>query len=110
MDEATRDYQRVQRWLQLFPLRYSQPDAGISQKSTARIQLKGQLPWFAARAEFAGYLDCSVMQRGFAHLACEDHGLPRLVAFTCAGRAFCPTCLGRRMNQPTHNLVKAAGC
>jgi len=39
-------------------------------------------------AEFAGYLDCSVLQRGFAHLACEDCGLPRLVAFTCAGRGF----------------------
>jgi hypothetical protein len=62
------------------------------------------LPDFV-RAEFAGYLDCSVMQRGFAHLACEDCGLPRLVAFTCAGRGFCPTCLGRRMNQTTHNLL-----
>jgi len=57
------------------------------------------------RAELAGYLDCSVMQRGFAYLACEDCGLPRLVAFTCAGRGFCPTCLGRRMNQTTHNLL-----
>ena len=40
------------------------------------------------RSEFAGYLDCSVLQRGFAHLACEDCGVPRLVAFTCAGRGF----------------------
>ena len=40
------------------------------------------LPEFV-RAEFAGYLDCGVLQRGFAHLACEDCGLPRLVAFTC---------------------------
>ena len=62
------------------------------------------LPAFV-RAEFAGFLDCSVMQRGFAHLACEDCGLPRLVAFTCAGRGFCPTCLGRRMNQTTQNLL-----
>jgi hypothetical protein len=62
------------------------------------------LPEFV-RAEFAGFLDCSVMQRGFAHLACEDCGLPRLVAFTCAGRGFCPTCLGRRMNQTTQNLL-----
>jgi hypothetical protein len=63
-----------------------------------------ELPKFV-RAEFAGYLDCSVLQRGFAHLACEDCGLPRLVAFTCAGRGFCPTCLGRRMNQTTQNLL-----
>src|SRR5664279_248714 len=46
------------------------------------------LPDFV-RAEFAGYLDCSVMQGGFAHLACEDCGLARLVVFTCAGRGFC---------------------
>jgi hypothetical protein len=62
------------------------------------------LPEFV-RAEFAGFLDCSVMQGGFAHLACEDCGLPRLVAFTCGGRGFCPTCLGRRMNQTTQNLL-----
>ncbi len=57
------------------------------------------------RAEFSRYLDCSVLERGFAHLACQDCGLPRLVAFTCAGRGFCPTCLGRRMNQTTLNLL-----
>jgi hypothetical protein len=62
------------------------------------------LPEFV-RAEFSRYLNCSVLQRGFAHLACQDCGLPRLVAFTCAGRGFCPTCLGRRMNQTTHNLL-----
>jgi len=62
------------------------------------------LPEFV-RAEFSRYLDCSVLERGFAHLACQDCGLPRLVAFTCAGRGFCPTCLGRRMNQTTHNLL-----
>jgi hypothetical protein len=63
-----------------------------------------ELPNFV-RAEFSGYLDCSVLERGFAHLACKDCGLPRLVAFTCAGRGFCPTCLGRRMNQTTHNVL-----
>jgi hypothetical protein len=40
---------------------------------------ESRLPEFV-RAEFAGYLDCGVLQRGFAHLACEDCGLPRLVA------------------------------
>lgn len=55
--------------------------------------------------ELAGYLRCGVLGRGFAHLACEGGGLPRLVAFTCAGRGFCPTCGGRRMNQTTINLL-----
>jgi len=31
------------------------------------------------RSEFAGYLDCSVLQRGFAHLACEGTVRPREV-------------------------------
>ena len=66
--------------------------------------MESGLPEFV-RAEFSRYLDCSVLQRGFAHLACQDCGLPRLVAFTCAGRGFCPTCLGRRMNQTTLNLL-----
>ena len=30
----------------------------------------------------------------------------RLVAFTCGGRGFCPTCTGRRMNQTTTNLLR----
>ncbi|HEX7507433.1 MAG TPA: transposase zinc-binding domain-containing protein, partial [Polyangia bacterium] len=67
------------------------------------------LPEFV-RAEFAGFLDCSVMQRGFAHLACEDCSLPRLVAFTSAGRGFCPTCLGRRMNQTGEMRQSILGC
>ena len=67
------------------------------------------LPEFV-RAEFAGFLDCSVMQRGFAHLACEDCGLPRLVVFTSAGRGFCPTCLGRRMNQTGEMRQSILGC
>jgi hypothetical protein len=33
----------------------------------------GGLPEFV-RAELAGYLSCSVLQRGFAHLECEDCG------------------------------------
>jgi hypothetical protein len=48
----------------------------------------GKLPSFV-EAELTGYLRCSVLGRGFAHLACEDCGLVRLVAFTCAGRGFC---------------------
>jgi hypothetical protein len=55
--------------------------------------------------ELHGFMPCGILAKGFAHLACQDCGLPRLVAFTCAGRGFCPTCLGRRMNQTTLNLL-----
>jgi hypothetical protein len=64
----------------------------------------GKLPSFV-EDELTGYLRCTVLGRGFAHLACEACGLPRLVAFTCAGRGFCPTCTGRRMNQTSINLL-----
>jgi hypothetical protein len=64
----------------------------------------GKLPSFVAD-ELSGYLRCTVLGRGFAHLACEGCGLVRLVAFTCAGRGFCPTCTGRRMNQTSINLL-----
>ena len=56
-------------------------------------------------AELAGYVDCGLLGRGFAHHLCEGCGRTRLVAFTCAGRGFCPTCTGRRMNQTTDNLL-----
>ncbi len=61
--------------------------------------------WKSCRAKAGMRLAYAIVQRGFAHLACEDCGLPRLVAFTCAGRGFCPTCVGHRMNQTTHNLL-----
>jgi hypothetical protein len=45
------------------------------------------LPDFV-RAELSGYLECSVLERGFAHLACKDCGLPRLVAY-CSSIGMC---------------------
>ena len=62
------------------------------------------LPEFV-RTELEGYLDCGLLCRGFALLQCEgpDCGEQRLVAFCCKGRAFCPSCLGRRMAQTAAN-------
>ena len=34
---------------------------------------QSELPEFV-RAEFSRFLDCSVLERGFAHLACKDCG------------------------------------
>jgi hypothetical protein len=39
-------------------------------------------------------------------LKCEDCGQSRLVAFSCKGRGFCPSCLGRRMNATSANLIE----
>jgi hypothetical protein len=62
------------------------------------------LPAFV-RADLEGYIACGALNRGFAHLQCEDCERPLLVAFSCGSRGFCPSCLGRRMCQGTVNLL-----
>lgn len=47
--------------------------------------------------ELEAYLDCGLLCRGFARLRCGACKESRLVAFSCKGRGFCPSCLGRRM-------------
>ena len=56
------------------------------------------LPDFV-RAEFERYVDCGLLCRGFAMLSCEGCQQKKLVAFSCRGRGFCPSCMGRRMAQ-----------
>jgi hypothetical protein len=59
-----------------------------------------------ARKELLAYLECGLLCRGFARLRCEECGERRLVAFSCKGRGFCPSCLGRRMNATAANLME----
>jgi hypothetical protein len=54
------------------------------------------LPRFVEH-EFRGFLRCGWLAGGFARLRCDHCGLDRLVAFSCKGRALCPSCGGRRM-------------
>jgi hypothetical protein len=63
------------------------------------------LPEFV-RGELEGYLACGMLCRGFARLRCEGCSESRLVAFSCKGRGFCPSCLGRRMCATAANLVE----
>jgi hypothetical protein len=63
------------------------------------------LPPFVRR-EFDGYLDCGLLCRGFARLKCVACAEQHLVAFSCKGRGFCPSCMGRRMCQTAANLVE----
>jgi len=62
------------------------------------------LPAFVKK-ELEGYLDCGILAKGFAHLKCESCGEHRLVAWSCKGRGFCPSCLGRRMSSTAANLI-----
>ncbi|XXZ63558.1 transposase zinc-binding domain-containing protein [Sorangium sp. So ce341] len=59
-----------------------------------------------AKKELEAYLDCGLLCRGFARLRCERCEESRLVAFSCKGRGFCPSCLGRRMGATAANLIE----
>ncbi|WP_437895588.1 transposase zinc-binding domain-containing protein [Sorangium sp. So ce124] len=59
-----------------------------------------------AKKELEAYLDCGLLCRGFARLRCERCEESRLVAFSCKGRGFCPSCLGGRMCATAANLIE----
>jgi hypothetical protein len=64
------------------------------------------LPDFVKR-ELEGYIDCGLLCRGFARVHCSACGYDRLVAFSCKGRGFCPSCGGRRMAEGAAHLAEA---
>jgi hypothetical protein len=62
------------------------------------------LPMFVRR-EFEKYLSCGQLSAGFAKVHCSACGYDRLVGFSCKGRSWCPSCLGRRMSDGAAFLV-----
>ena len=62
------------------------------------------LPAFVEQ-EFRGFLTCGWPAAGFARFRCTECRFDRLVAFSCHGRAFCPSCGGRRMAERAAHLV-----
>jgi hypothetical protein len=62
------------------------------------------LPRFVER-ELRGFLGCGVLAHGFVRVHCDACGHDRLVAFSCKGRGFCPSCGGRRMADTAAHLV-----
>ena len=62
------------------------------------------LPRFV-EGEFQDYLRCGSLAGGFARFRCGACGLDRLVAFSCKGRGFCPSCGGRRTAERAAHLV-----
>jgi hypothetical protein len=55
--------------------------------------------------EIRAYLDCGILARGFLRLHCDGCNRDRLLAFSCKGRALCPSCGGRRMADTAAYLV-----
>jgi len=62
------------------------------------------LPRFVERA-FQDFLTCGCLAAGFARFRCAGCRQERLVAFSCKGRGFCPSCGGRRMTERAAHLV-----
>ena len=75
-------YRVVQRELETFLARAQDRDRPV--------------PRFVER-EFRGFLRCGILAHGFVRVHCDDCGQDRVVAFSCKGRGFCPSCGGRRM-------------
>jgi len=71
----------------------------------ARAQARERpVPRFVER-ELRGFLRCGILAHGFVRVHCDDCGLDRVVAFSCKGRGFCPSCGGRRMADTAAHLV-----
>lgn len=51
-------------------------------------------------------LDRGTRRAGFGRLRCSSCNESRIVAWSCKGRGFCPSCLGRRMCATAQNLVE----
>lgn len=62
------------------------------------------VPRFVER-ELRAFLHCGILAHGFVRVHCDDCGLDRVVAFSCKGRGFCPSCGGRRMADTAAHLV-----
>ena len=62
------------------------------------------LPSFVTR-ELRAYLRCGVLEHGCVHVRCERCEDEMVVAFSCKGRGFCPSCGGRRMSELAAQLV-----
>jgi hypothetical protein len=62
------------------------------------------LPTFVTR-ELRAFLDCGILANGFARVTCPHCRDDILVAFSCKGRGFCPSCMGRRMADTAAHLV-----
>ncbi len=55
--------------------------------------------------EIRAYLERGLLAHGFFLVHCDACGHDRLVAFSCKGREFCPSCGGRRMADTAAPLV-----
>jgi Transposase zinc-binding domain/Putative transposase len=54
--------------------------------------------WRAVVREVADkFLDCGILDHGFARVRCDECAHEYLLAFSCKGRYFCPSCHAKRL-------------
>ena len=69
------------------------------------LEARGEsLPAYVRR-EFEAYLECGRLEYGFLRVRCEGCHAEKLVAFSCKGRGFCPSCGAARMVESAALLV-----
>jgi hypothetical protein len=56
--------------------------------------------------ELRKYIACGQLSEGFTRVVCRACGDELFVAFSCKGRAFCPSCCSRRMHESAALLVQ----
>jgi hypothetical protein len=55
-------------------------------------------PWRPVVAQVADtFLECGVLDHGFARIRCDDCAHEYLLAFSCTCRYFCPSCHAKRL-------------
>jgi len=72
--------------------------------SEVRDHYDKPLPKYVEK-ELRDYLECGLLQHGFAKAVCKDCGSSILVAFSCKRRGTCPSCNARRMSNGAAHLV-----
>ena len=75
--------------------------------ATSKAQLAASeryVPQFCRR-ELDAFLRCGILAHGFARVWCQACRQDDVVAFSCKGRGFCPSCGGRRMAATAAHLV-----
>lgn len=64
-----------------------------------------QIPEYIEK-EFEAYLKCGILEHGFIQLECKKCQVVHRVALSCKRRGFCPSCIGKRMNEGSAFLVE----
>ncbi len=78
--------------------------AALFAEAAARSASGRGYPRFGGE-EFDKYERCGILAYGLVRVYCDTCRISSVVAFSCKGRALCPSCTGRRMADVTTHLV-----